>query len=222
MTLFLFAALLFAALEAFALRTNQPRLEYLAKPAVMVCLFLWLWTSAGLAGALSWFGIGILLSLVGDVLLMISLDRMFLPGLVAFLLAHVAYIVGFNSPLPALSAWGLMLAVFVGIGGARIIRRIITSLTGPGQASLRLPIALYGVVISLMLLSALLKLSDTSWNESAALLVALGAFLFYLSDIILAWVKFIAPIHNGRIYNILTYHLGQIALIAGVVMQFKQ
>lgn len=222
MTLFLFAALLFAALEAFALRTNQPRLEYLAKPAVMVCLFLWLWTSVGLAGALPWFGIGILLSLVGDVLLMISLDRMFLPGLVAFLLAHVAYIVGFNTPLPALSAWGLMLAVFVGIGGARIIRRILTALTGEGQTSLRLPIALYGAVISLMLLSALLKLSDASWNASAALLVALGAFLFYLSDIILAWVKFIAPIHNGRIYNILTYHLGQIALIAGVVMQFKQ
>jgi hypothetical protein len=55
----------------------------------------------------------------------------------------------------------------------------------------------------------------------AALLVALGAFLFYLSDIILAWMKFVAPIQNGRIYNILAYHLGQIALIAGVVLQFK-
>jgi uncharacterized membrane protein YhhN len=221
MLIFLLAALLCAVLEAFALRTDRPRLEYFAKPAVMVCLFFWLWTSAGLEGALLWFGVGILFSLAGDVLLMISLERMFLPGLVAFLLAHAAYIIGFNTPLPALSAWGLILAVFVGLGGARIIRRILTPLAAQGQAHLRLPIALYGVVISLMLLSALLKLTDISWNALAALLVALGAFLFYISDIILAWVKFIAPIHNGRIYNILAYHLGQIALIAGVVVQFK-
>jgi hypothetical protein len=52
-------------------------------------------------------------------------------------------------------------------------------------------------------------------------LAAFGAFLFFLSDIILAWNKFVAPINNGRIINIGLYHLGQIALIAGVVMQFK-
>jgi hypothetical protein len=52
------------------------------------------------------------------------------------------------------------------------------------------------------------------------LLVSLGAFLFYISDIILAWNKFVAPIQHGRIYNIAAYHLGQILLIAGVVVQF--
>jgi hypothetical protein len=72
-----------------------------------------------------------------------------------------------------------------------------------------------------MLLSALMKLTDLSWNAVAALLVGLGAFLFYVSDIILAWMKFIAPVQHGRIYNILSYHLGQIALIAGVVLQFR-
>lgn len=220
MTILLVAALVFAALEALALQKNLPRLEAFAKPAVMIALFLWLWTSAGLDGALPCFGLGILFSLVGDVLLMISLDRLFLAGLAAFLLAHVMYIIGFNTPLPVLSTWGFLLAVMIGLGGARIIRRIVAPLPAQGQAGLRTPILVYGMVISLMLLSAMLKLTDTSWNAGAALLVASGAFLFYLSDIILAWMKFIAPIRNGRIYNILTYHLGQIALIAGVVIQF--
>jgi uncharacterized membrane protein YhhN len=130
-------------------------------------------------------------------------------------------VIGFNSPLPALSAWGFLLALMIGIGGVRILRRIVAPLHAQGQAGLRIPILIYGLVISLMLLSAMLKLTDVSWQAGAALLVALGAFLFYLSDIILAWQKFIAPIRNGRIYNILAYHLGQIALIAGVVMQFK-
>ena len=221
MNIFLIAAFIFAALEAWALWKDSPRLEVVAKPAVMVALFFWLWTSAGLNGALLWFGLGILLSLAGDVLLMISLDRLFIAGLTTFLLAHVAYVIGFNTPLPALSTWGLILAFMIGLSGVRILRRILAPLPAQGQAGLRMPVMIYGLVISLMLLSAMLKLTDISWNAGAALLVALGAFLFYISDILLAWMKFIAPIHNGRIYNILTYHLGQIALIAGVVVQFK-
>ena len=221
MNIFLIAAFVFAALEALALWKNSPRLEYIAKPAVMIALFLWLWTSTGLNGALLWFGVGILLSLAGDVLLMIALDRLFLAGLIAFLLAHVAYVIGFNTPFPALSTWGFILAFMIGISGVRVIRRIVDSLHSKGQAGLRIPILLYALVISLMLLSAMMKLTDITWSANASALVSLGALLFYLSDIVLAWNKFVAPIQHGRIYNIGLYHLGQITLIAGVIMQFS-
>jgi hypothetical protein len=33
-------------------------------------------------------------------------------------------------------------------------------------------------------------------------------------------MKFVAPLKNGRVWNIALYHLGQIGLIAGVVSQF--
>ncbi len=220
MNIFLIAAFVFAALESLALWKSWLRLEYFVKPAVMVVLFLWLWTSVGLNGASFWFGVGILLSLTGDVLLMISLDRLFLAGLVVFLLAHVAYLVGFNIPIPGISAWGFFLAIMVGLGGTRVIRRILVPLAVNGQGRMRMPIIVYGVVISLMLLSAMLKLTDFTWNATAAALVSVGAFLFYISDIILAWNKFVSPIQHGRIYNIAAYHLGQIVLIAGVIAQF--
>jgi hypothetical protein len=71
-----------------------------------------------------------------------------------------------------------------------------------------------------MLLSALLTLFRPDWASTPAYLVSLGAFLFYLSDIILAWNKFVAPIKNSRILNIGLYHLGQIAIVVGVAMQF--
>ena len=64
----------------------------------MICLFLWLFANTGLQGHAFWFGSGILFSLAGDVLL--SFERMFLPGLVAFLLAHLSYIVGFQGRDP--------------------------------------------------------------------------------------------------------------------------
>lgn len=214
-------ALIFAGLEAFALYKQWHRLEWLAKPAVMVILFIWLVTSIGLEGAALWFGLGIVLSLAGDVLLMLSLDRFFLFGLVAFLFAHLAYIIGFNIPFPAISAWSIILAAFIGWSGVKTIRRILTAVIEKGQNRLRLPILVYGMVISLMLLSAMIKLNELTWHAGASLLVAGGAFLFYLSDIVLAWNKFVTPISNGRIYNIALYHLGQIMLIAGVIWQLR-
>ena len=220
MSIFWIFALIFAALESLALFKKWPRLEYVAKPAVMVILLSWLWLSTGLKGASLWFGAGILLSLVGDILLMISLDRLFLPALVVFLLAHIAYMIGFNIPIPEISAWGIVLAVMVGLGGMRIIRRIISALAAKGQNRMRMPIIVYGTVISLMLLSAFMKSADLSWSTGAAALISVGAFLFYLSDITLAWNKFVSPIRYGRIYNIGLYHLGQIALIAGVIAHF--
>lgn len=221
MNIFLIFALVLAALEALALQKNWFKLEVIAKPAVMIVLFIWLVTSAGLEGALLWFGLGILFSLVGDVLLMISLDRLFLAGLAVFLFAQIAYIIGFNIPVPEMSIWGVALALIIGMGGARVIRRILEAATAKGQGRMRIPIAVYGVVISLMLLSAMLKQFDITWEAWAGLLVGVGAFLFYISDIILAWNKFVAPIPHGRIYNIAAYHLGQIALIAGVIEQYS-
>jgi uncharacterized membrane protein YhhN len=216
---FLLAAFVFAVLESLALWKKIRKLEFIAKPAVMVMLFVYLWTSVGLTGVPLWFGLGILFSLAGDVLLL-WLDRFFIFGLVSFLIGHIAYMIGFNSPTSPISLWGMLLAVMVGLGGARVIRRILSSMAEKGQTRLRAPVAVYGAVISLMLLSAMLKLTDPAWGAGASLLVGLGAFLFFLSDIVLAWNKFVTPIQNGRMLNIGLYHLGQMMLAAGVVMQF--
>lgn len=216
---FLLAAFVFAALTALGIWKDNRGLQFIAKPAVMVTLFIYLWMSTGLQGATLWFGLGMLLSLTGDVLLL-WIERFFIYGLAAFLLAHVSYLVGFNSPTSPVSLWGLLLAVIIGLGGARVIRRILSSMAEKGQARMKIPVAVYGAVISLMLLSAMLKLTDPDWGAGASLLVALGAFLFFLSDIVLAWNKFVSPIQNGRMLNIGMYHIGQILLAAGVVMQF--
>jgi alkenylglycerophosphocholine/alkenylglycerophosphoethanolamine hydrolase len=218
---FLSTAFMFAVLTALAVWKNNQGLLFIAKPAVMIVLFIYLWTSTGLQGATLWFGLGILLSLTGDVLLL-WIDRFFRYGLAAFLLAHLAYLIGFNSPSSPVSMWGFLLAVIVGLGGARVIRRILSAMLENGQARMRIPVAIYSAVISLMLLSAMLKLTDPAWGTGASLLVALGAFLFFLSDIVLAWNKFVTPIQNGRMFNIGLYHLGQICLAAGVVMQFTR
>jgi uncharacterized membrane protein YhhN len=219
MYILIILAFIFAGLEALALWKGWRNLELVAKPAVMVCLFIWLYTTAGLQGALLWFGIGILFSLAGDIALL-SIERFFAPGLVAFLLAHFAYLVGFNTPFPqSLGVWAFGIAIVLGLSAVRLLRRLVAGVRTT-QPRLALPVIIYSTVITLMLLSALLTLFRPEWKSAPAYLVSLGAFLFYLSDIILAWNRFVAPIKNSRMLNIGLYHLGQIAIVVGVVMQF--
>jgi alkenylglycerophosphocholine hydrolase len=220
MNIWLILALIFAALEAVALWKNLNKLEYVAKPAVMICLFLWLYLNTGLQGLTLWFGVGILFSLAGDILLMISLDRMFIFGLIAFLFAHIAYLIGFQNELMEVNAWSVMLIVLLAMNGVRLIRRIVSSIRAKGQTRLVYPVIVYSIVITVMLYAAMTTISNPEWTTRAAFFVSVGAFLFYISDLILAWNKFVAPIQNGRILNIAAYHLGQIGLIAGVVSQF--
>lgn len=213
-------ALAFAGLEALAVRRNLARLEYIAKPAVMVCLFLWLILEGGLQNNLLWFGLGILFSLVGDILLMVSFDRLFIPGLVAFLLAHLSYLIGFQEQLLNITVWSFLLLFFIFLNGVRLLRRIVSAMRASRQDGLVYPVIVYSLVISLTLYAAMSTIFDPAWGTRAAFFVSAGAFLFWLSDLILAWNRFVSPIKNGRIINILTYHLGQISLIAGVISQF--
>ena len=220
MNLWLILAIIFAAVEAIAVSKNIQQVEYIAKPAVMAFLFLWLYTTTRLEGNTLWFGLGILLSLAGDVLLMISLERLFLPGLVAFLLAHVFYITGFRAELMAVNVWSLILLVFIAINVSRLLRRIVGAMRARGENQLIFPVIVYGTVISVMLYAAMSTLSNLEWKPLGAVLVSTGALLFVASDVLLAWMKFVAPLKNGRIWNIALYHLGQIGLIAGAVSQF--
>ena len=213
-------ALIFAGLESLALYKSWPKLEYVAKPAVIICLFIWLVSTAGLGGALLWFGIGLIFSMMGDIFLLF-IDRFFMFGLISFLLAHIAYLVGFNVPFPeSLGVWAIAISIVVGISAVRLLRRIVDGVR-KNQPRLTIPVIVYSAVITLMLLSALLTLFRPEWASTPAYLVSLGAFLFYLSDIILAWNRFVAPIKNSRMMNIGVYHLAQIAIIVGVAMQFS-
>jgi len=215
-----------AVVDWVAVARGKKKTEYIAKPATMLLLFAFLAVFGGFGSLpLICFGLGILLSLAGDVFLMVSYarfsNRWFLLGLGAFLLAHVSYIVGFNIPLPDVSPiWSMGLAIVLTLTAARILRRIIAGVQKKGLKGLVRPVGIYGIVITVMLLSALLTLSNPNWKTSAAGLAAVGATLFFSSDVLLAWNRFVSPIRRGRLANMIPYHLGQFALVLGVILQY--
>ena len=90
----LIVAAILAAGDWVAVARGIARLEYVCKPGALAALIgvaLTLDPSHGDVRA--WFVVALALSLAGDVFLMLPSDR-FVAGLAAFLLAHVAYVIG--------------------------------------------------------------------------------------------------------------------------------
>lgn len=219
MSPFLLLGITFAIIEWVAVAAGRRRLEYLAKPAAL--LFLVLWFSRGLASPPSalggWFVAGLVLSLAGDIFLLIPGDY-FLPGLGAFLLAHIAYVAAFNASGPLLNASSLAIACLIAVLAAWLVSRLRAGLRARGRARLLPPVALYACVLALSLWSALCTLLRPDWPPLAAGLVAVGAGFFFLSDTMLAWNRFVRRLPGERLPIMMTYHVGQFCLAGGVLL----
>jgi uncharacterized membrane protein YhhN len=215
----LWLALIVAVVDWVAVQKRNKPVEYIAKPGVMVVLLIWLWQASAFQGALLWFGLGLLFSMAGDIFLMLPREQ-FIPGLISFLLAHLAYLVGFNQSAPPINLVSVLLVLLVGITSMQLYRRLAGGLQASGQADLKIPVLAYSAVISLMLISALLSLVRPEWAEGPALVASSGALLFFLSDSFLGWNKFVAPLSYGHLRVIVTYHLGQILIVLGAVSHF--
>jgi alkenylglycerophosphocholine/alkenylglycerophosphoethanolamine hydrolase len=212
-------ALLVAFIDWFAVAKINKSLEYAAKPGVMIFILAWLVSNGGLRFPLLWFSLGILLSMAGDIFLMLRQEQ-FIAGLVSFLFAQIFYIIGLSYILPPFNIVSLVLAVFVFLTARQIYLRLSTAMKQSSREKLLMPVLVYTLVISVMLFSALVTLVRPEWKESPALLVSFGALFFFISDSLLAWNKFVHPLRNGKLLDMVTYHIGQIMLAIGAASHF--
>lgn len=204
---FLAVTLVVAVVDWWAVATDRRAVEYGAKPATMVALALVALTlDPSDSGARSWFLVAIALSLVGDVLLMVP-RNLFVGGLAAFLLGHVAYVIGLLSL--GVSAVGLTVgALLVTAAVTTIGRRIVRAVRESDEADLATPVLAYIVVISLMVACAF------GTGQPFAIV---GSVLFYASDALIAWNRFVEEFPWGRVAVMVTYHLGQLGLVLALV-----
>ena len=213
-----YAAILFAFLDWASTWKGWKKRLYIANPATIIFLIAWSLQVTGWKADMLWFGIALVLSLLGDIALMLN-PRYFMAGGTAFLFAHIAYLVGFNqSPAPS-SLWVMMVAVLVGITAARVFKRIRPGIMKvPRGKKFLTALSLYGISLTLMLLSALLTLFKQEWLQWPAILAAAGAMLFFLSDTLLVQDRFAGRIPRAQSLVHLTYHLAQFGIITGAVL----
>ena len=189
---------------------GQRKQVYVFKPLstiLVLSVALLAMAKSGANATYAWaIGLGLLFSLGGDVALMFMSDKAFLVGVALFLLAHVVYgmcfaiVGGLAGPL-----WGPA-AVLGGIGIAfyAVMYRYL--------GSMRAPVAIYAVVISIMVWTAVSTHESQAVSPTQSWLVILGAILFYVSDVILAVAQFARPFRYSRLANLAAYYTGQLLI----------
>jgi len=148
---------------------------------------------------------GLVLSLGGDVALMFSSPRAFTTGLILFALAHIAY--------------GVTLTFFVGlhwpdwISAAILLALAIAAYTylAPGLGGMRGPVIAYMLLISFMAHRAVSAFWNDAFSPAQAWMLASGAILFWISDLILAIVRFRQPFRHHRL-SLAAYYAGQMLI----------
>jgi uncharacterized membrane protein YhhN len=147
--------------------------------------------------------VGLVLSTAGDVALAYPGERPFMVGLVAFLLGHVAYVFAAAARVPVIewpSAWSLL--PFAGSAAA-------TAWLWPHLGAMRIPVLAYVTAITVMVAGAL----AVFLREGApALPFALGAALFYASDLSVARDRFVQRGFVNKAWGLPAYYGGQVLI----------
>ena len=160
----------------------------------------------------------LIFSWIGDVVLMFqSLNPLFfIGGLIAFLIGHIIYIILFNKEKHQILNKNNN---FLRVGSLLIMLYFIGMmyLLLPHLDSMRLPVMVYALTISLMLWTAII--GCTEWKSPANVWILGGAVLFVLSDSILAFNKFYQPVWLASFFIMVTYLAAQYAIVVGVLKQ---
>ncbi len=140
--------------------------------------------------------IGFIFSLIGDIFLLKVID-LFIPGLVSFLIAHIFYIVAFNSRFSNLKLFSSIPFYLIAVS--------LSIFFFPYLGEMKIPVFIYIFVIISMVWRAYLQ---RNYN-SIAYFAFIGAVLFVLSDTNIALTKFVTDYDYSKIITIVLYWTAQ-------------
>lgn len=206
-----------AAVELIGEASANTTLVYITKPLLMPLLAIWFYNET--ANSRRFLRSSVISALgfatAGDVLLMFAgnaqAELYFLLGLGAFMFCQLFYAGGFiqtagkNSYLIRHPWWAVPFAMYT--------IALLNWLWPAIPEGLHGPVAMYGLVISLMALSVM-NLYHSIPAQAFNLMLA-GAVFFVVSDSLIAVNKFGHPFTGARVAIMLTYILGQWLLVAG-------
>lgn len=178
----------------------MPVLNWIFKPLATLCVIAHAWSRGQDAPVVRrWVLAGLVFSLGGDVALLWP-QQGFLPGLVSFLLAHLAYLVAFTR-VQRLAARPMAFVAYALVAGFILWR------LWPGvPAALQIPVVAY-----VLCLAAMAAQAAVLWRRGAerGARLALGGALFLASDALLATNKFAGPLPLASLWILGTYWSAQ-------------
>jgi len=215
--LFTFALLV----ECFANAFDLFALQFISKPSLMLLLMVYFARSAARPSYLRNLILGALFfSWLGDVLLLLekSFEWLFAFGLIAFLVAHVLYILFFlkignrNLGKQKMKPSAFLLVSIYSI--------VFYWILFPHLAFLKIPVFVYASAISAMLLTCI-HAFDYERHRFGWICLT-GTLFFAVSDSILAFNHFVSPIPFGGVFVIFLYGIGQLLITEGALRNLRK
>lgn len=157
--------------------------------------------------------LALVFSVIGDMFLMFTdvSPNYFTSGLVAFLLAHVMYILVFLKKRNITVKPYSVILFFAIYGG------ILFYVLKDGLGDMLIPVILYMLVILTMAVTAFWRKGNV--GKKSFYLVFIGALFFIFSDSLIALDKFLMPIPLARTGIILSYAFAQLLIVSGIIKQ---
>jgi uncharacterized membrane protein YhhN len=180
---------------------------YVFKPLATLALAILAYRAEAPATYRRWITVGLLASLAGDILLMLP-GTLFVPGLAAFLVAHLCYITAFAN-----DGAGVRAPLWPALPIIALAAMVLTYLW-PSLGALRVPVVCYIAVISTMAWQA-----NARWlvqRTPGAAFAAVGSVFFLASDSSLAIRKFHGPFAGATLVVLITYYAAQWGLMFSV------
>ena len=175
-------------------------LAFISKPFLMTTLIVVYLVSVQKPDF--WFISALFFSFWGDVLLLFK-SQFFVFGLTSFLIAHIFYIKMTIRLLKKMSYQQIALVVLPFL----LFLGSFLYLLKDNLGEMQIPVIVYGIVISVFGVVALLNYIQV--KSTTNLWLFLGAIIFITSDSLIAINKFYAPNEKSQFFIMITYILAQ-------------
>ncbi len=148
--------------------------------------------------------LALILSLIGDVcLIFMDSRKMFLAGLLSFLLGHVAYAAAFFPFVRVGAVTWITLCIFSAAG------IIVFRWLRPNLGTMTTPVAAYILIITAMVVCAVTLFNNPGLPFTGRCMVLIGALSFYASDIFVARNQFVINAYINRLIGLPLYYVAQ-------------
>jgi uncharacterized membrane protein YhhN len=206
---------------------GQAEMLFITKPLLMPILMVFLWINTHLKSSFDKLVFtGFIFAWIGDILLMFRSDDLFVFGLASFLLCHIMYIVAFvkniRSSEHKSSAMNRFILALLPLFYLVVLYTYLfphIAYTEKNQPFL-IPVTVYAVTIVTMSLFALWRFGSS--NRNSVIFIIIGAFVFMISDSLIALNKFVEPFPGADILIMFTYCLAQLCITIGCIHHSKR
>lgn len=154
---------------------------------------------------------GLFFSWIGDVLL--QSEKLFIPGLLAFLTAHIFYIIFFAKTRSNQHSFFKLRPIMLMAVLAYLVEFMY--ILWPYLGEMKIPVLIYGITISTMLSAAMWQYQKL--ENKTALFFIIGATLFVASDSLLAFNRFRESFNLAGVSIMTTYILAQLFIVIGAI-----